>query len=413
MFRLFIRFSAAILILSVSSFCQVQRPSGLLTSPELTKDADPFSVATGIYSRAYTDFSINDSIPIDFVRTYRNMDRQSRSFGIGTSTSYDMFIIGDASQFSWVALVRADGSRIQYTRTSPGTSYTDGIFEAQSTPDEFLDSKIYWNGQGAWTVKLINGLEYTIQGCNSGSKPGQCAVTEIKNAIGERLVVERDHDGVMKRIVSPHGHTLDFTTDALGRITHAAFGEHYWISYSYDERGHLSSTLNSKGVRQHFTYDSAGNMLSVHENGYIVLNRYDVNNRFSWQRVSDGEMFSAKYRTNAKNAIVETDVRGPDGLVAYHFDASGREVSEEFRPGSPWSWELEYARDPHSNVLQSLLLTCGDNRQVFLPTTFDRFFAHLGEAHKEYLTQMCWHTKPAPKTTPKATVPGSPIVNGD
>lgn len=413
MYRPFLCFLGALLTLGVSGFCQVQQPSGLLTSPERTKAADPFSADTGIYSRAYTDFSINDSIPIDFVRTYRNMDPQSRSFGIGTSTSYDMFIIGDTSRFSWVALVRADGSRIQYTRISPGTSYTDGVFEAQSAPDEFLDSKISWNGHGAWTVKLISGLEYTMQGCNANSKPGQCAVTEIKNAIGERLVVERDRDGVMKRIVSPHGHTLDFTADALGRIVHAAFGEHYWMNYSYDEHGHLSSTLSSKGERQRFTYDAAGNMLSVRENGYIAINRYDESNRFSWQRVSDGEMFTATYRTDPKGAIVETDVRGPDGLVQYHFDGSGHEKSEEFRPGSPWSWQLDYARDPRTSVLQSLLLTCGDNRQVFLPTSFDRFFAHLGEGHKEYLTQMCWHTKPAPKTTPKATAPGSPIVNGD
>jgi len=412
MFRPFIFFFAGALALGVSGSCQVQEPSGLLTSPERAKAADPFSVATGIYSRAYTDFSINDSIPIEFVRTYRNMDALSRSFGIGTSTSYDMFIIGDPSKFSWVALVLADGSRIQYTRVSPGTSYADGVFESQTSPDEFLDSKIYWNGHGAWTVRLINGLEYTVQGCNAGSKPGQCAVTEIKNAIGERLVVERDRDGTMRRIVSPHGHTLEFTTDAAGRITRATFGEH-WMNYSYDENGHLSTTLNSKGARQKFTYDAAGNMLSVHENGYIVMNRFDGNNRFSWQRVSDGEMFSAKYRTDAKGAIIQTDVQGPDGLVQYHFDATGREVSEEFRPGTPWSWQLDYGRDPHSNVLQSLLLTCGDSRQVFLPTTFDRFFANLGEAHKEYLTQMCWHTKPAPQKTPKAHNPGSPIVNGD
>jgi len=412
MFRRIISFLAAILALGASGFCQVQEPSGLLTSPERAKAADPFSVATGIYSRAYTDFSINDSIPIQFVRTYRNMDSLSRSFGIGTSTSYDMFIIGDTNKFSWVALVLADGSRIQYARTSPGIGYTDGIFEAQTTPDEFLDSKIYWNGKGAWTVKLTDGLEYTVQGCNAGSKPGQCAVTEIKNAIGERLVVERDRDGVIKRIVSPHGHTLELTTDAAGRVTRAAFGEH-WMNYSYNENGHLSSTLNSKGARQQFTYDAAGNMLSIRENGYIATNRYDESNRFSWQRVSDGETFTARYRTNAKGKIVETDVRGPDGLVQYHFDGSGREVSEEFRPGTPWNWQLDYARDSQTNVLQSLLLTCGDSRQVFLPTSFDRFFASLGEAHKEYLTQMCWHTKPAPQKTPKATAPGSPIVNGD
>ena len=50
MLRLLISFLAAVLALGASGFCQIQEPSGLLTSPERAKAADPFSVATGIYS---------------------------------------------------------------------------------------------------------------------------------------------------------------------------------------------------------------------------------------------------------------------------------------------------------------------------------------------------------------------------
>jgi Domain of unknown function (DUF6531) len=99
---------------------------------------DPFDVQTGIYYRTYLDLSIDDSIPIRFERTQRNQDTRSRSFGIGASTSYDMFIIGDTDKFSWVALVLADGGQIRYARISPGTSYSDGVFEDQATPGNFL-----------------------------------------------------------------------------------------------------------------------------------------------------------------------------------------------------------------------------------------------------------------------------------
>ena len=54
---------------------------------------DPFDVETGIYYRTYLELSIDDSIPIRFERTQRNQHTRSRSFGIGASTSYDMFII--------------------------------------------------------------------------------------------------------------------------------------------------------------------------------------------------------------------------------------------------------------------------------------------------------------------------------
>ncbi len=86
------------------------------------KAGDPFDVGTGIYYRTYLDLVVADTIPIRFERTQRNQDLRSRSFGIGGSTSYDMFIIGDVERFSWVALVLADGGQIRYARISPGTS---------------------------------------------------------------------------------------------------------------------------------------------------------------------------------------------------------------------------------------------------------------------------------------------------
>ena len=90
----------------MSAIAQVQQPDDLFKQThDNISAADPFDVGTGIYYREYEDLSVKDTIPIDFVRTQRNMDPQSRSFGIGGSTSYDMFIVGDVNKFSWVALV--------------------------------------------------------------------------------------------------------------------------------------------------------------------------------------------------------------------------------------------------------------------------------------------------------------------
>src|SRR5438067_10655469 len=123
-------FVLSFLISFVSAVAQVQQPDAIFKSAHDNITAvDPFDVGTGIYYREYEDLFVKDTIPIDFVRSQRNMDPRSRSFGIGGSTSYDMFIVGDVSKFSWVALVLADGGQERYARISPGTEFADGVFE--------------------------------------------------------------------------------------------------------------------------------------------------------------------------------------------------------------------------------------------------------------------------------------------
>ena len=191
-------------VVGVAQVLQPRDPVSVPLAKNVTA-ADPFDIETGIYFRAYQDLFVADSIAIDFVRTQRNQDSRVRSFGVGSSTSYDMFIIGDVNKFSWVALVMADGSQETYARISSGSSYADGVFENKSSPDSFYGSRISWNGRGGWTVTMREGGGYTIQGCNANSKPGQCAVTEERNARGERLVIQRDGDGNIQRITSATG----------------------------------------------------------------------------------------------------------------------------------------------------------------------------------------------------------------
>ena len=178
---------------------------------------------------------MKDTIPIAFVRTQRNMDPRSRSFGIGGSTSYDMFIIGDVSKFSWVALVPANGGQERYVRVFSGTGFADGVFENKTTLDRFYGSRIAWNQRGGWNVSLRDGTELTIQGCAATSKPGQCAI----NPNGDRLTILRDREGNMLRITSPHGHTVSLQNDPQGRITRAQDAAGRWVRYEYDENGAL------------------------------------------------------------------------------------------------------------------------------------------------------------------------------
>jgi YD repeat-containing protein len=328
---------------------------------------DPFDVETGIYYRTYLDLSIDDSIPIRFERTQRNQDARSRSFGIGGSTSYDMFIIGDTDKFSWVALVMADGGQIRYARISPGTSYSDGIFEDQATPGKFLGSRISWNGwHGNWTVALKDGTEFTVQGCNANSKAGQCAVTEMRNKAGERLTIKRDGDGNILRITSPHGFFVSVTNDSAGRITRVEDDAKRWVSYEYNSAGALAGSRNWRGGTQDYKYDAQFNMARVDESGrdargpyrFTIINAFDKQNRFAAQTMDSGGFTSAEYITNQSGEIIQVNVGSAEGLSHYFFSQSGYEARQEFIPIKGWGWKYELTRDQASNAPTTLTVHC-------------------------------------------------------
>lgn len=381
---------------------QVLQPSDPVSVPLVMNvtAADPFDVETGIYFRAYQDLFVEDSIPISFVRTQRNMDSRVRSFGVGSSTSYDMFIIGDVKKFSWVALVMADGSREVYTRISPGSGYADGKFENKTSPDRFYGSLIFWNGHGDWTVTMRGGGGFTIQGCDANSKPGQCAVTEERNAQGERLVIQRDRDGNIQRITSPHRKSVSVTSDPAGRITRAQDDGGHWVSYGYDQNGLLSEASNWRGQRQKFEYDARFNMISIRETGaatasskaytFSIVNQYDEHNRLKFQRTSTGQQWAVEYITREDDRTRVANVTAPDGLVRYFFNLSGYEFREEYVSRTGSGYVLNLPRDPQSNFVRGKSLTCTpENVRSELPIAMD---LPDGESRRQLLSTLCDRT---------------------
>jgi YD repeat-containing protein len=386
------------LIASVASVAQVQEPEAIFKSThDNVSAADPFDVSTGIYYREYEDLLVKDTIPIDFVRTQRNMDPRSRSFGIGGSTSYDMFIVGDVNKFSWVALVLADGGQERYARVSPGTGFADGVFENKTTLDRFYGSRIAWNQHGGWKVSLRDGTELTIQGCGATSKPGQCAVTEIKNPKGDRLTILRDREGNMLRITSPHGHTVSLQNDLQGRITKAEDDAGHWVSYEYDENGALKRARNWRGSTQEFRYDDRFNMLFVNERtpgapghpacSVTVTNRFDEKNRFAGQKVSNGEFASVKYTTAANGDIREVGMHSQDGLEHFFFNDAGYTVREDFSGGKGTAWSLRRVRDAQTNAVLEVRLQCR-MAEIKVPVKLDGFL-EKSQLYIPYFSSYC------------------------
>ena len=380
-----------------STTAQVHEPIQFNGARFSVRAADPFDVGTGIYYRTYLDLKVDDTIPILFERTQRNQDLRSRSFGIGGSTSYDMFIVGDVEKFSWVALVLPDGGQIRYARISPGTGYSDGVFEDQATPGQFMGSRISWNWwHGNWTVALKDGTQFTVEGCSANSKPGQCAVTEIKNKSGERLRVKRDWDGNIQRIISPNNHLVSVTSDSAGRIIRIDDDAKRWVTYQYDAAGALVKSRSSGGDAQDFTYDAQFNLTRVEELGkdskgpyhFTINNEFNEQNRFKAQTVSTGTFASAQYITDGKGNVVQVNVHGPEGLSRYFFNDLGYETRQEFKPVKGFGWTYERMRNPVSNATTRVIVHC-QRATIELPIQLDIPLGEDGEARIDYLSAAC------------------------
>jgi len=58
------------------------------------------------------------TLPIVLTQTYRQNDSGSRAFGIGSSHSYERFLVGDTNPYTFMDLILPDGGRIHFVRTT-------------------------------------------------------------------------------------------------------------------------------------------------------------------------------------------------------------------------------------------------------------------------------------------------------
>src|SRR5438445_11323475 len=98
---------------------------------------DPVDLATGLFVYEKTDLVLPDVIPLTLTRTYRQNDTRSRTFGIGTTHNYDIFLVGDVFPYTYQELVLADGSRVRFDRISDGYNWYDATYQNRSAPGEF------------------------------------------------------------------------------------------------------------------------------------------------------------------------------------------------------------------------------------------------------------------------------------
>jgi RHS repeat-associated protein len=327
-------------------------------------DGDPVDLQTGLFVLRKIDMALPDIMPLTLSRTYRQGDKDSngnyisRDFGIGTTNSFNMYLVGAPGAYQYADLMLPDGGKVHYVRTSPGTGFSDAVFQAQTTPSEFYLSKIVYNGHG-WNLTLKNGTMY-IFGDNA-------PLQAIRDRHGNQITLSRPGgpNSNITQVTSPNGRWIAFTYDASNRITQAQDNIGRTVSYTYDAVGNLWKVTDPNGGVTTYTYDANHNMLTLQDARQIVFltNQYDANGRVIKQTQSDQTTYQFSYVLNGSNQVIETDVTDPRSIKRkVTFNGDGYLVTDTYAVGAPEQQTVTLTRQTGSDLVTSV--TDALNRQT-------------------------------------------------
>ena len=140
-----------------------------------------------------TDLVLPDVIPIVIRREYRQNDANVRGgeYGKGQSFFYQMMLAGDFTTFSFADLVLANGAKVHYRRTSPGTDKESAVMEhtgtagSPVTPTGFYASVLRWNAaRPGWDLTFTDRTIYQFHLFGHRGNP----LTGIQDRAGQRQI---------------------------------------------------------------------------------------------------------------------------------------------------------------------------------------------------------------------------------
>ena len=319
------------------------------------KGGEPIDLSSGLFIASDTDIYLPDTLPISIIRTYRTLDTVSRAFGIGATMSYDMFLTS-TNNYQQADLILPDGGKIHYTRISPGTGFTDAVYEHTETPTEFYKSRLSYNGTG-WDVTLTDGTVLVFPEFNP--------LHAIRDRYGNQITIWRETLGIagnITQVTSPNGKWLKFTYDSSHRITQVQDNIGRTVGYTYDASGRLwKKTDPNSGVTE-YTYDTSHRLLTIKapKGNVFLTNEYDANGRVSEQTLADSSTFEFDYTLDGSGNVTTTEVTDPRGNVrSVSFNASQHQTSATYGVGTSEEQTFTYNRDSGSGIINSIVDSLG------------------------------------------------------
>ena len=315
--------------------------------------------STGFYTRENDDLVVPTTPPLILRRTYRSGYRVSRQFGIGTTHPGEVWLRGDGQKFQWAELILASGHRISFRRTSPGTSFLNAMYVHRSARREWDGARVGWTGLN-WVMRLPDGGVSYFLPC-AGPKT-YCSITQERGADGHVIRYVRDGNGRLQQMTAQDG-WIAFAYDHSDRIIRAYANTKDEVRYSYDERGRLSRALSKAGVYR-YTYTDRDELETMTEPGKVTVNKFDRNGRVIHQVTAfeaDPVMytFTFKYKLDGDRVVQSESERWDGSWSRYQYNADLHVIAETQGAGAS-EMGFTYDRDPETNAVTSLRLTCPD-----------------------------------------------------
>jgi YD repeat-containing protein len=316
----------------------------------------------GAYNRWDEDVVIRGPVPLVLRRTYLAGDTRSRAFGIGWSHDGEQFLVGDRGGFQWVSIVLASGTQVRFDRVSPGTAFNEGVFVHTQSPTKYNGARLGWLGN-SWGVRLLDDEYLEFERCWL-PKPRPCGLVEARDANGHVTRLTRDRQGLLQRM-DLEDEWIAFEYDRGDRVVRAWSSQDDEVRYTYDVRGRLTRVTAKNGTTQVYTYNDRDLLMTATAPQISIENDYDGSSRCIRQTVqAQGEpqpyVLQFDYAVT-DGRVVESRETKPDGTWTKHvLNASGYPSDKTAGRGSITLWEVAYVRDPDSNVIQRLTVTCGD-----------------------------------------------------
>ena len=319
---------------------------------------EPVDLTTGLFVMEKTDLFLPDILPLKLTRTYVTGDTNARPFGVGMTHPYAIFL-WSALQYQEADLILPNQGRIHYVRTSPGTGFTDAVFEHRApdagcptcvgSPTIYYGSKIVWNGNG-WDLTLKDGTVYVF---------GENApLQSIRDRNGNQITLTRTsgQSGNITKVTSPNGRWIEFTYNAINRITQVKDNIGRTVTYTYDGSGRLYTVTDPNGGVTTYTYDTSHRMLTIRDARNIVFltNEYDANGRVFRQTQADTTTFQFAYTLNG-STVTQTDLTDPRGKVRrVTFDSSSYPLTDTLGLGTLEAQAITYERETGTNFVLSV-----------------------------------------------------------
>ncbi len=273
---------------------------------------------TGMIVQQKADFVFGADKPMQFTRIYRNLDDRSRSFGIGDSNSFDIFLGGQMGVA--IDLILEDGSRVHfnYRQLKTGEAGPPYLASWGGETGKYYHATANYVGS-SWQVKTEDGWTYIFPYTPQALPQNVTVLTGFVDPEGHEYKMERDRFGSLISIKSPKGNWLQFENNAQHRIRKITSSEGRSMLYDYDSGGRMVRAEASDGRVDTYTYDERAQLITAsHGNGKpVVTNAYSSDGLLKGQTLADGRKFDYGYFRRERGIMYESYITDPNGLETY------------------------------------------------------------------------------------------------